>query len=101
MTKVAKCGIINTTKKNKTKKEREIMENYEFTIQFIEDCDNANIKVNDKNTIVSQLTLTERTFKCSAPCYEVARLRALDFAQYCVREFYAPLGVWVAFRLCH
>jgi hypothetical protein len=79
------------------------MNNYNFIIQFLEsyeDGEEWGISITDNNTADSPLTLVERKFACTAPSYETARLLALDFAQKIVREFYEPLGVWVAFHLC-
>ena len=77
------------------------MKNYSFIIQFLESYENdCSIVVDGNNTIDCPLTLVERNFTCKAPTYESARTIALEFAQKAIREFYEPLNVWVAFRLC-
>ena len=79
------------------------MNHYNFTIKFLESYENYEecaICITDSNTVVSPLTLVEQEFSCDAPNYETARIIALEFAQKTVREYYEPLGVWVAFRLC-
>ena len=86
-------------------KEREDnkMNHYNFIIQFLESYEDRKecaIYITDNNTVISTFTLVEKEFSCTAPSYETARILALEFAQKTVREYYEPLGVWVAFRLC-
>lgn len=77
------------------------MKNYTFIIQFLEGYEeDCSIVVNDNNTVDCPLTLVERKFSCEASTYERARAKALDFAQKALRDFYEPLNVWAAFRLC-
>ena len=78
------------------------MNTYNFTIQFLEAYNEekeAIIELSDNDTVLSLMTLVERNFSCVAPSYELARILALEFAQKTVREFYEPIGVWVAFRV--
>jgi hypothetical protein len=79
------------------------MNEYNFIIQFIEfygKGKEASIELTDGRTVLSPSTYVERAFTCKAPSYELARVIALEFAQKTVREFYEPLGVWAAYRIC-
>ena len=79
------------------------MNEYNFTIQFIEahsEGKEASIEVANGRMVLSPCTYVEHDFTCKAPSYELARAIALEFAQKTVREFYEPLGVWAAYRIC-
>lgn len=77
------------------------MKTYTFIIQFLESYEeDCSIVVDGNNTVDCPLTLVERKFSCEASTYERARTKALEFAQKALRDFYEPLNVWAAFRLC-
>ena len=79
------------------------MNEYNFIIEFIEvhnEYKEACIELTDGGTVLSPCTYVKHAFTCKAPSYELARAIALEFAQKTVREFYVPLGVWAAYRIC-